>query len=250
MLILCRILCIAAGYGFGLFQTAFIYGKMHGIDIRDYGSGNSGTTNALRTLGKKAGGLVLLGDFMKCFIACMLVRLIFHYVKPDMTLVFVLYTALGVGLGHIFPFYMDFKGGKGIAVAAGIVVSMLNPWIFLICAFVFFSILYATRYVSLSSILMLFSFYFSFYYFLRAGKLDVADLNYNYFECLLLLAVYVALAIFMHRENIKRLMNHEERVFTLKSEKKLQEEEEKFKEKYKGTVVEDDMPAFDETENK
>ncbi len=249
MLFICRILCIAAGYGFGLFQTAFIYGKMNGIDIREYGSGNSGTTNALRTLGKKAGIIVLLGDFMKCFIACMITRLIFHHVRADMTLVFVLYTALGVGLGHIFPFYMDFKGGKGIAVAAGIVVSMLNPWIFLICAFVFFSVLYATRYVSLSSILMLISFYISFFYNLRMGKLEVLNTGYNYVECLILLAAYVALAVYMHRENINRLLNHEERVFTLKSEKKLKEEEEKIKEKYKGTVVEDDIPGLENTDN-
>ena len=72
-----RLICLAIGYVFGLFQTSYIYGRMHGIDIRKHGSGNAGTTNMLRTLGTKAGAITLLGDALKCILAVLLVRTIF-----------------------------------------------------------------------------------------------------------------------------------------------------------------------------
>ena len=72
-----RIICLAVGYACGLFQTSYIYGKKSGIDIREHGSGNAGTTNALRTLGKKAGALTLLGDCLKCVVAVVIARLLF-----------------------------------------------------------------------------------------------------------------------------------------------------------------------------
>ena len=74
---LARIICLAVGYLCGLFQTSYIYGKKNGIDIRQHGSGNAGTTNALRTLGKKAGALTLLGDCLKCVIAVLIARFVF-----------------------------------------------------------------------------------------------------------------------------------------------------------------------------
>ena len=73
-----RIICLAIGYVFGLFQTSYIIGKMHHTDIRQHGSGNAGTTNAFRTFGKKAGALTLLGDCLKCVFAIAAVRLIFR----------------------------------------------------------------------------------------------------------------------------------------------------------------------------
>ncbi len=72
-----RVLCLVIGYVFGLFQTGYLYGKMNHIDIRNYGSGNSGTTNALRVLGKKAGLIVFAGDFLKTVFACLAARIIF-----------------------------------------------------------------------------------------------------------------------------------------------------------------------------
>ena len=78
-----RIICILIGYCFGLFQTAYIYGKMNGIDIRTVGSGNAGTTNALRVLGKKAGLIVFLGDVAKTVAAGIVVRLLFGSSYPD-----------------------------------------------------------------------------------------------------------------------------------------------------------------------
>lgn len=117
-----RVICLVMGYVFGLFQTGYLYGKMNHIDIRNYGSGNSGTTNALRVMGKKAGLIVFAGDFLKTVFACLAARIIFKG-SPDTDL-YVLYAGLGVVLGHNFPCYLNFKGGKGIASMAGILVSM------------------------------------------------------------------------------------------------------------------------------
>ena len=78
-----RIACLVIGYLFGIVQTAYIYGKMNGIDIREHGSGNAGTTNALRVLGKKAGAIVFAGDFLKCFLSIHLVRIVFKNSAPD-----------------------------------------------------------------------------------------------------------------------------------------------------------------------
>ena len=81
-----RIICLAAGYAFGLIQTGYLYGKVIHKDIRQYGSGNSGTTNALRVLGKKAGAIVFLGDFLKAVILCLLVRYLYGRTMPEMSL--------------------------------------------------------------------------------------------------------------------------------------------------------------------
>lgn len=108
-----RIVCLLIGYVCGLFQTSFIYGKMHGIDIRNYGSGNAGTTNALRVLGTKAGLIVFAGDVLKCILAVLLARLLFAAGHPDMKYLYMLYAGAGAILGHNFPFYLHFKGGKG-----------------------------------------------------------------------------------------------------------------------------------------
>lgn len=114
-----RIICIVIGYVFGLFQTAFIYGKLHGIDIREHGSGNAGTTNTLRVLGTKAGLIVLAGDIIKCILAIVLCGLIFDKSHPNEIYLLKLYAAAGAILGHNFPFYLQFKGGRGLRQRQG-----------------------------------------------------------------------------------------------------------------------------------
>ena len=109
-----KIICIVVGYVFGLFQTGFIIGKMHNIDIREHGSGNSGTTNAMRTLGKKYGFLTYFGDALKAVFAVLLMCFVFRDTAAGDMMVIALYTGLGAILGHNFPFYMNFKGGKGL----------------------------------------------------------------------------------------------------------------------------------------
>ena len=147
-----RLVCLAVGYLFGIFQTGYIYGRVHGIDIRKYGSGNSGSTNALRVMGKKAGLTVFLGDFLKTVIPCMAVRFVFKD-QPDYAYVYMLYIGLGVILGHNYPFYLHFKGGKGIAATAGIIFSI--DWrLTVLCLAVFVLIVAVTRYVSLGSLVV------------------------------------------------------------------------------------------------
>ena len=138
------ILCLCIGYLFGCIQSGYIYGRCHGIDIRDYGSGNAGTTNVLRTLGKKAGYITYAGDAIKGVAAIMLVRyVIFADSGIDMSLL-TMYTGFGVVLGHNYPFYLKFKGGKGIAVTSGVMFAF--DWRFAALALIVFAVaFYTTR---------------------------------------------------------------------------------------------------------
>lgn len=104
---LVRMICLAVGYVCGLFQTSYIYGKKQGIDIREHGSGNAGNTNALRTLGKKAGALTLLGDCLKCVAAIWIIRLVFASHGGSDLLLLELYAGAGCILGHNFPFLSE-----------------------------------------------------------------------------------------------------------------------------------------------
>ncbi len=123
-MIAARLLSLLAGYVFGLFQTAYLYGRTKGIDIRDKGSGNAGTTNSIRVLGWKAGALTFLGDFFKAVLAVLLVKLVFGERYAESVKVLELYAGFGAVLGHNFPCYLQFRGGKGIACSAGVVVAV------------------------------------------------------------------------------------------------------------------------------
>ena len=189
-----RIICLAAGYLCGLFQTGYIYGKLHGIDIRSYGSGNSGSTNALRVMGKKAGLTVFMGDFLKTVIPCFITRLLFKD-QPELMYVYMLYTGLGVILGHNFPFYLGFKGGKGIATTAA--AMMAFDWRIGLCCFIIFVVVTAaTRYVSLASIL------------LSAGiVVEVLIFHPGRWDLFAMCVLYAFFAIYRHRANIGRLLS-------------------------------------------
>ena len=187
-------ICLILGYAFGCISTGYIVGKAQKVDIRKYGSGNVGTTNALRTLGKKAALITLLGDILKCAIPVVLIKFVFFKDLPEQDL-FGLYTALGAVLGHTFPFYLKFKGGKGIAVLVGTILTF--DWrIFLICVATFFVILAITRFVSLGSLVMEVLF-----------VIWVAVTRPGDWHMLLLSLVFAVLAFYTHRENIKRLLS-------------------------------------------
>ena len=130
-----RFICLLIGYAFGLIQTGYIYGKMRGVDIRKEGSGNAGSTNALRTMGIKAGLVTLLGDCFKCVFAVVTVYLIYGKTYADIFPLLAMYAGMGAVLGHNYPFYLNFKGGKGIAATAGLILSTTNVWMVLICLF-------------------------------------------------------------------------------------------------------------------
>lgn len=203
-----RIVCLAIGYVFGLFQTAFIYGKMHGIDIREHGSGNAGTTNALRVLGKKAGAIVFLGDVLKTVFAILVVRLIYRDMGSETLPLLSLYAAMGAILGHNFPFYLGFKGGKGIAATAGLIIAF--DWRFLVvCAIVFFTTFFITHYVSLGSLLVYLAFVIEMLVLGQMGQLSVTEPAHLYemYGISLFLAI---MAYVKHIPNIKRLIKGEE----------------------------------------
>lgn len=196
-----RIICLVIGYIFGLFQTGYIVGKLHHIDIRQQGSGNAGSTNAVRVMGWKAGLCTFAGDVLKCVLAICLTRYIYRDTAyaPMMAM----YAGVGTTLGHNFPFYLKFKGGKGIAVLAGLVVAthpVLVP-IPLAC-FLIASIL--TRYVSLGSLLAATTFFMEIILYGEMGGLGMS-LNYR-IETYVLACVIMVLAWFRHKENIKRLI--------------------------------------------
>lgn len=207
-----RILCLVVGYVFGLFETGYFYGKLCNTDIRNYGSGNSGATNTLRVLGPKAGIVVLLGDALKTVLACLVTRFLFAG-KPEMMYLLVLYTGFGVILGHNFPFYMGFKGGKGVAASAGLLLAT-DLRLTLICLIVFLIVVIITRYVSLGSILVMLIFAAGMIYFGHRGDYGLGTQYLNEFS-IVATAVSV-MGIWRHRANIKRLLSGTENKISLK----------------------------------
>ena len=149
-----ELLLIVLAYLIGSVPTAvWVSRHFFEIDIREYGSGNAGATNVFRVLGPKWGTWVMVIDMMKGFIAVKLALLLPQYVDSDAQLQN-LQLSLGMAavLGHIFPIWAEFKGGKGVATLFGIVLG-ISPWTAISCVGIFALVLYLTRFVSLSSIL-------------------------------------------------------------------------------------------------
>lgn len=200
-----RVACLLIGYVCGLFQTAYIYGRINGIDIREHGSGNSGTTNALRVLGKKAGLIVFAGDILKILAAGFLVTVLFNQGDffGDRAALYKLYAGLGAVLGHNFPFYLNFKGGKGIAVTSGLILMM--DWrITILCLIAFALTVGLTRYVSLGSLVITALFMISWIFLGQTGRLALTPAHLS--ESYVLVFLIVAMAYWRHRANIKRLI--------------------------------------------
>jgi len=149
MNIIIDIIFVIFSYLLGSVPTGLIISKyFFNVDIQKVGSGNIGATNVARTLGKKVGILTLIGDALKGIIPVVIVKLYEPY-PINQTLIF--FCALASFFGHLFPIYLKFKGGKGVATALGIFI-VLFPLQTLICALLFFITVYLTRYVSLGSI--------------------------------------------------------------------------------------------------
>ncbi|MBS6196218.1 MAG: glycerol-3-phosphate 1-O-acyltransferase PlsY [Clostridiales bacterium] len=211
-----RLICVAIGYLCGLFQTSYLYGKAHGIDIRNYGSGNAGTTNALRTLGTKAGVVTFFGDCFKCVAAVLIAWLLFGKSHQDIFRLLGLYAAAGTILGHNFPFYLKFRGGKGIAATAGLLVSF--DWrLTLVALAVFLTVFFATHYVSLGSLLVYVVFVGGLIFMGQTGQFSMEPERLH--EMYLLAVLLAALAVYKHRENIVRLVHGNENKTYLKKKK-------------------------------
>lgn len=149
-----ELLLIVLAYLIGSIPSAvWVSRYFFDIDIRDYGSGNSGATNTYRVLGPKWGTVVMIVDVLKGMTAVKLALLLPNYIGND-TQLMNLQIGLGLGavLGHIFPIWAEFRGGKGVATLFGLVLG-ISPWTALSCVGIFLIVLYLTRFVSLSSIL-------------------------------------------------------------------------------------------------
>lgn len=145
---------IIIAYLIGSIPTALIVSRrFFGVDIRDYGSGNMGATNTFRVLGKKYGSIVMLVDILKGMLAVALYNLLPYYLHNELERTnFMLALGISAVIGHIFPIYANFKGGKGVATLFGMILA-IQPIIAISCVGVFLVVLFLTRYVSLSSML-------------------------------------------------------------------------------------------------
>lgn len=213
MIVVVRVIALAIGYICGLFQTGYIYGKSKGIDIRNEGSGNAGTTNSLRVLGWKAGLLTFLGDLCKAILAVLVVKLIFEGTYPDVIKVLELYAGFGAVLGHNFPCYLKFKGGKGIACTAGVILAVC-PLAAPVCLALFIASIAVTRYVSLGSILVVIAYLIQVIVF---GQMGYLHMEAEYLpEFYVISACFTGMALWRHRANMKRLLNGTENKFGMK----------------------------------
>jgi glycerol-3-phosphate acyltransferase PlsY len=193
------IVVVVAAYLLGSIPTGFLVGTARGIDVRAAGSGNIGATNVFRLLGKAAGIFVLMVDALKGYLACAVVaRLGSEWggassgpqSKEQMSIV----AGIAVILGHNYTCWLRFKGGKGIATSAGVLVALL-PWAFLVCLGTWILVFAVSRYVSLASIA-------------AAVVLPLAAWRAGQSNRMILVATVIgALAVYKHKANIQRLWN-------------------------------------------
>jgi glycerol-3-phosphate acyltransferase PlsY len=195
-------LSLILSYLLGSINTALLVSKFRGEDIRERGSKNAGTTNVLRSFGKTAAIIVFAGDILKAVVAVLLVRFFGNLLSASLPALHVdlcTYLAgLGVVLGHNFPLYFGFRGGKGVATSMAVIL-MIHPLFGVISLVIGVLIIAVTRYVSLGSMAG------SLVFFLLALLFARSDLYFFLFAF-----VISGLVIFMHRANIRRLFAGEE----------------------------------------
>ncbi|MFN0254618.1 glycerol-3-phosphate 1-O-acyltransferase PlsY [Pedobacter ureilyticus] len=204
MISIYSISALIAAYLLGSIPTAVWLGQaFYGIDVREYGSGNAGATNTFRVLGKKPGIIVMTIDIMKGFTATKLAYLIgLSVTGPKYSAQFVNYElALGViaVMGHLFPIFAGFRGGKGVATLFGMVLAV-NPLAALLCVTVFLTVLLISKYVSLSSICAGFTFPLGTVFVFQSSV--KAEVLYSICVCVLILVT--------HQKNIERLLKGKE----------------------------------------
>ena len=200
----------------GSVPTSVWIGKQfYNIDIREHGSRNAGSTNAIRMLGWKAGLIVLIFDIFKGWLAVNLIRLTDYYIPETGDYInFQLLLGIAAIIGHIFPVYVGFKGGKGVATLLGFVLA-IDPATTLICIGVFITALILTKYVSLSSMIAGFSF-----------PLLVIFVFKTTTPSLIIFSLIVSvLLLFTHQKNIERLIRKEENKALFLMRKKRREAE-------------------------
>ncbi len=191
---------LVSAYLIGSIPTAVWWGKrFYGIDVREFGSGNAGATNTFRVLGKKAGIPVLIIDIVKGLLATSLAFLSPYVFDSNQFVNLELGLGIAALVGHIFPVFAGFRGGKGVATILGVVIC-LTPFTSLLVLFVFLSVLIASKYVSLSSMIAGISF---------PLILNLVLKNNN--ETLMTFSIFVAVMLIVtHKKNITRLWKRQE----------------------------------------
>lgn len=201
-------------YLLGSMPTAVWFGKaLHGIDVREHGSGNPGATNTFRVLGKRAGTIVMLGDVIKGMAATSLAVILLNmeFIEEQNLVTFKLIMGVVAVIGHIFSVFLNFKGGKGVATLLGMMIA-IHYEVALLCIVIFLITLIISKYVSLSSIIGALSF--------PALLLLVPRFKTN--EPLLVIFGFFLFVIIVwtHHKNIRRMMEGEEnKTYLLKSKK-------------------------------
>lgn len=184
------VLLYVAAYVIGSIPTAIIVGKLfYGVDIRNHGSNNPGATNTVRVLGKRAGVIVLIGDIGKGALAAALPYILHVDAVP-------LLIGLVAVLGHCFPIFANFRGGKAIATTAGTLL-IANPWMLIVAYVSFFGVIFATKYVFMGSISVGVALFI--YSLLEPGQ------SYE-----LIFFFFILFLIFLHRSNIRNFKAHKE----------------------------------------
>ena len=204
----CALLCMVSAYLLGSINFAIVLSKLRGDDIRNHGSQNAGTTNMLRTYGKRAAIVTLVGDFLKGSLAAIIGAILFGVYGKYLAALFCV-------IGHVFPIYYKFKGGKGIATAAGTIL-ICKPIVLLILIVVFALVLACTKFVSLASITV------ALIYPLvldRIYKLEGKPSGIH----ILFVLILAIIVLWKHYPNMQRLLNKTESKISFK--KKSQPEE-------------------------
>lgn len=196
------VLCLVIGYFCGCITTGYFVGKAKNVDLRKKGSGNSGATNALRTLGAGPAFITLLGDAFKASIPIFVLRFCFSDITPCWEL-YALYLGLGAVLGHNYPFYLHFKGGKGIATMGGTILAIADWRVTVAAIFVFLAVVFITRYVSLGSLVVA--------WVLPLNTVLFYQDNPVFLHMLIVALLFTLSAYVRHWENIKRLFSGSER---------------------------------------
>jgi acyl phosphate:glycerol-3-phosphate acyltransferase len=196
---------LISGYLLGSLNTGVIVGKIYGKDIRGHGSKSAGLTNTLRVLGKSAAALVLAGDFLKGIVACLIgLRLgVYVYSGAAADCLSLLAAGAGAVIGHNWPVYFGFKGGKG--ALTGVAVLFMFDWIMaFMCLGLFAIIVASTRYVSLGTV-------GATIFFVVLSLLPAFEHTFYFwvFACLMALVI-----VFKHRENVRRLLSGTENKLT------------------------------------
>jgi glycerol-3-phosphate acyltransferase PlsY len=204
MISIYSISAVLLAYLFGSIPTAVWLGQaFYGVDVREYGSGNAGATNTFRVLGKRAGIAVMTIDIAKGYTATQLAYFIgLSVTGPHNSSQFVNYQlALGVTavMGHLFPIFAGFRGGKGVATLFGMILAV-RPEAAMLCVLVFIIVLLATKYVSLSSICAGFTFPLSIVFVLQSSI--KSEVLYGMCVCVLILVT--------HQKNLERLLKGKE----------------------------------------